>query len=518
MDTRVYIMTHKSFTAPEDNLYLPLHVGRSISDSLGYQGDNQGDNISHKNKSYCELTGIYWLWKHVSCDIIGVCHYRRYFIDQEDFISKEQIENLLDKYDVILPRSNFTQYTSLTEHYATEHFAKDLAICRDIISRRYPEYLPAYDMCMNCNLFSLGNMLITHKSIFDQYCEWLFNILFEAEPQIDSTGYNDYQKRVMGYLSERLLRVWFLKNGYKVYETEVRMINPADCYNERKAVSLKYKYVQLVLQDIVEQYQNTPPDNITPAPITIDFHNKIPVWVCWWQGFDAAPEIIRMCINSIKRNIPSDKAEVHLITLNNVSEYVAFPEHIINRFNNGNISLTHLSDLLRMELLYRYGGIWIDASYFMLCTLPEYWFNTHDNPYIITHRTSSPPWKADIVQGRWSISLIAGNAGNPFFSFMLDSLYTYYKRQNELIDYFLTDYVIALAYDYIPYMHNLIATNHASEPMLHELIKHLNETYTPEQFDFLTKDTNIFKLSYKLNIHESNLFGQKTIYGKLKDL
>jgi hypothetical protein len=69
MDQRIYICTHKPFTPPSDSLYIPLQVGKAISDDYGYIGDDTGDNISELNRNWCELTGYYWLWKNISCDI-----------------------------------------------------------------------------------------------------------------------------------------------------------------------------------------------------------------------------------------------------------------------------------------------------------------------------------------------------------------------------------------------------------------------------------------------------------------
>lgn len=70
MDTRIYVMTHKQYTKPDDSLYRTLHVGRALSEDLGYEGDDTGEQISNKNRNYCELTGMYWIWKNVSCDIV----------------------------------------------------------------------------------------------------------------------------------------------------------------------------------------------------------------------------------------------------------------------------------------------------------------------------------------------------------------------------------------------------------------------------------------------------------------
>ncbi len=224
MDTRIYVMTHKEYTKPEDDVYVSLHVGKALGGDYGYNGDDTGDNISVKNRNYCELTGIYWLWKNVKCDVVGICHYRRYFIRENKLLEKKYIEDVLKDYDIITPNSSFTRYASVKGHYEHMHHYKDMELCRVVIEEKYPEYADAFDLCMNCNMFSLGNMVITRKSVFDEYCQWLFDILFEVERRVDISGYDTFQARIYGYLSERLFRVWLLNQRYRVREEEVRMI------------------------------------------------------------------------------------------------------------------------------------------------------------------------------------------------------------------------------------------------------------------------------------------------------
>ncbi len=220
-DTRIYVMTHKKYNEINDESFHSLHVGRALSKDLGYETDNTGENISEKNKNYCELTGIYWVWKNVSCDNVGICHYRRFFSDNGKIMNKEKIEQLLSVYDCILPTSMVCEYPTVYIHFNKKHWIKDLDTLRKTISDLCPDYLDAFDLCTNCRLFSVGNMIITKKSLFDKYCEWLFPILFETEKQTDISNYDDYQARLYGFLSERLLRIWLLKNNYRVFETTI---------------------------------------------------------------------------------------------------------------------------------------------------------------------------------------------------------------------------------------------------------------------------------------------------------
>lgn len=224
MDTRIYVMTHKKYVFPEDDSYIPLHVGREGKADLGYLGDHTGDNISFKNKNYCELTGLYWVWKNVDCDNVGICHYRRYFVRDCHVLAGAEVEALLKEYDLIIPNSGCSQYKNEYEHYAKQHYEKDLCICGDVLREKYPQYYPAFCLSLAGNLMSLGNMVITKKQIFDAYCQWLFDILFEVERRVDISDYDEYQARIMGFLSERLFRVWVMMSNYNVREEAVEMI------------------------------------------------------------------------------------------------------------------------------------------------------------------------------------------------------------------------------------------------------------------------------------------------------
>lgn len=218
MDTRIYIATHKQFQPPAGAPYIPLHVGREGKASLGFIGDNSGAHISFKNSSYCELTGVYWMWKNVQCDIIGLCHYRRYFIRGGRLLTQQQIEQTLSEYDMIVGMSSKTQASTIAAHYAAMHFESDWNSCRSTLAAMYPDYLDAFDLVANANLMTIGNMMICRKELFDAYCSWLFPLLEAIEQQTDISHYDSFQSRLYGYLSERLLRVWILMQNIRVRE------------------------------------------------------------------------------------------------------------------------------------------------------------------------------------------------------------------------------------------------------------------------------------------------------------
>ncbi len=232
---KILICTHKEEVMIDNKYFLPIQVGAALSDiNLPYTHDNNGDNISYKNKNYCELTAHYWAWKNLECEIIGLNHYRRffdfkrrfkYFSPDRSFIHKSNfkentynfpnLENLLTKYDIILPSKRSYPYNLFTQ-YSIFHINNDFRILREVITEKYPDYISAFDeFFYHNNALSNYNMFITTKKHFNNYSHWLFSILFEVEKRVKLSGYED-QARLFGYLSERLINVYVQKNDLKV--------------------------------------------------------------------------------------------------------------------------------------------------------------------------------------------------------------------------------------------------------------------------------------------------------------
>lgn len=217
---------------------MPLQVGAALHPDLGYTPDNTGDNISAKNPNYCELTGLYWAWKNLSCDYIGLCHYRRYFghkIHTSDLEKKKQAifsrqdyKNLLQQYDVILPTKRNYYIETVRSQYEHAHYKKDLDEVEKIIAEKYPEYSAAFTAVMNRRKLHILNMFVMSKNNFDDYCTWLFDILFTLEKQIDISDYSLYEARIYGFLSERLLNVWLEKQQLKEIEVPVIFLEKVD--------------------------------------------------------------------------------------------------------------------------------------------------------------------------------------------------------------------------------------------------------------------------------------------------
>ena len=242
MDIKILVATHKQYWMPEDKIYLPIHVGRVEKADLGYLGDDTGDNISAKNANYCELTGLYWAWKNLKCDYIGLCHYRRYFAhavsgsDMEKkklaILQRTDYEKLLKQYDVILPKQRNYFIETVRSQYEHAHNKNDLALTEQIVAELYPEYSEAFCKVMGGTKLHIFNMFVMKKEKFDEYCQWLFTILFELEKRIDISSYSQYEARVFGFLSERLLKVWLEKQKLKVKGIDVVFLEKIDWFDK----------------------------------------------------------------------------------------------------------------------------------------------------------------------------------------------------------------------------------------------------------------------------------------------
>lgn len=238
---KVFVACHKQFEMPvNDACFQPIHVGAKNSDLKIENAirDDTGDNISEKNSIYCELTGLYWIWKNYkNADYIGLCHYRRFFSknaysikDDYSILKSDQLLNELQGFDIILP-SPFKK--SIENHfYKNDSDYKNDKVFIEITSvlkTLYPEYLQAAIKVIKNKEMSFGNIMLTSRNLFDQYCEWLFSVEFYLEKFIVEK-YGEIEPREMGFISEWLLNIWVLHNKLKVKYIPVCMINNESIY------------------------------------------------------------------------------------------------------------------------------------------------------------------------------------------------------------------------------------------------------------------------------------------------
>jgi len=229
---KVIIATHKKYQMPNNELYLPVQVGKQGKEDLGYKADNEGENISSKNPYFCELTGIYWAWKNLNADYIGLSHYRRHFSNKKKLpkdvegrinstLKYEEAEKILENVDIILPKKRKYYIENLYDHYKHTMYIEPLDETKKIIEEKYPEYLKEFEELHNRTSAHMFNMFIMKKDVFDDYCKWLFDILFELEKRTDIERYDTFHARFFGRVSELLLDVWINTNNLKYEEVKV---------------------------------------------------------------------------------------------------------------------------------------------------------------------------------------------------------------------------------------------------------------------------------------------------------
>lgn len=301
---KIYVSCHKDSYVPNNNLLYPIQVGTSLNSKIPGMAyyDNTGDNISDKNKSYCELTAQYWAWKNDEADYYGFFHYRRYFSfsdkkyetdtfgdikvannDDETLaefnLNEESMKNIINQYDVIAPTlGGFVEkQLSLYQQYeiATFQEIKDLQYALNVIKLKYPDMYPIAEKYIHSNKGYFCNMFIMKKDIFDKYCEWLFDILQDCENNLDFTNYSVEAYRVIGFLAERLCGIYltYLKSKPEVkfcelqkvfFESTEKTILPNPAF-EKNNVPIVFSsndnfipYVSVAIQSII---QNSSPNN-----------------------------------------------------------------------------------------------------------------------------------------------------------------------------------------------------------------------------------------------------------------
>lgn len=241
----IFTVSHKIYPFPESSQSMPIFVGDKCNLPTNALRDDSGDHIAFLNGSFCELTAIYWAWKNYrqeEYDLVGFCHYRRYFIEEtfvpeirslfqnnykkkketfdfnslisERFISA--VKKKLQSAAFILPyRHRFNRVSigiTMESHYRKYHRIEDWNLLLNTTLSMYPEYAESFAIMAKRKSMYAYNMFITTRYHFDRYCAWLFPILFKLHDELDAAAYDAYQGRVMGFLSERLLNLYVIHN------------------------------------------------------------------------------------------------------------------------------------------------------------------------------------------------------------------------------------------------------------------------------------------------------------------
>lgn len=237
MKIKIFISMHKPSFVPENKYLIPIQMGAAIADKRFENTfhDDEGENISAKNRCYCELTAQYWAWKNCPDeDYYGFWHYRRFFSFNENeksqagecitheilnydsmeksCIDEKHIEDVCKNYDMILPRPwvccedgrQMTTYEQWCKHFNKD----DLDIAVKVIIKRFPEYYDAAMDVLQADSIPVCNMFIMKKELFQEYSNFLFTVLEDVESLIDQKLYNPEEYRTLGHLGERMLAIF----------------------------------------------------------------------------------------------------------------------------------------------------------------------------------------------------------------------------------------------------------------------------------------------------------------------
>lgn len=238
--------------------------------------------------------------------------------------------------------------------------------------------------------------------------------------------------------------------------------------------------------------------------------DEAPIWVCWWQGKEQMPPVVLACYHSLIKY--AGNHPIHLITLNNVTDYVNMPDYIFEKHKEGKITLTHLSDILRFSLLAQYGGLWIDATVWVT------------NKIAITGKTfftlkmNLPDDGIYVSKYRWTGFCIGGGMNNILFASVRDLLLDYWKKQEALVEYLFLDYFIEIMYESNIYVRKMIDDNPFNNEELYYLHLHLNDPFDKEIYDKICQTTYLHKLTWKGRLYAVNENGIGSFYGHILNM
>jgi hypothetical protein len=241
------------------------------------------------------------------------------------------------------------------------------------------------------------------------------------------------------------------------------------------------KWLTNRFQYLISAYKNRFGENT-------EFQGSIPslIWVCWWDGVQAMPPLVRACYNSLLKHKNGYKA--NLITKDNFKNFVSVSEHILEKLESGMITVTHFSDILRMSLLAEYGGLWLDATILVTGTI-----QLGSVPFFTVKRDFGGK---DVPRRRWTGFCIGGQKNNFLFEFAKDFFNEYWIKNNDMIDYFLIDYVIAIAYNSFPLVKQMIDNVDNNNTNISLMQHNIENEFSPDFIKNLN-DTTFHKLNWK---------------------
>lgn len=289
------------------------------------------------------------------------------------------------------------------------------------------------------------------------------------------------KRNIANYIKEYGIGLFVSKSIRRLcLKSDSSLANKINTYNEDKVINM---LSNIVLNKHFED------GNVFQKKRVI---NSEPIWIMWWQGYDQAPKLIKACINSIKKN--NLNHDVIVITKYNFKNYINLPTFILNKVNLGYISITHLSDMIRVLLLYIYGGVWCDAT--ILCTqsIDDEVFKSNFYTIRTGIKTKDPS------HGDWTTFFMSSQPNNPLMKKIAVYHFQFWKQYNEIIDYIMFDYIIRIITKNDIRVKEKIEAVPINNQQVFKLRNYINAQYDGElksRIKNWEQTTYLFKLSWK---------------------
>ena len=261
--------------------------------------------------------------------------------------------------------------------------------------------------------------------------------------------------------------------------------------------------------DVVKPYEKMP---VYSSPI--DDGSKSVIWV-YWNDMSMMPTMVEACIERMRRNCNGHK--VVIVTEDTVSDYIQLDEVVLRKYKEGKISRTHFCDIVRIALLYHYGGVWMDCTLLLTQPLPEV---VTSSPFYANRLSKGDDY--NVANGRWSTFFMACHKENLMMKLTLDVFVEYWHRYDDIVDYVWMDYIFNLLYNNIPSIKGMIDAVPENNPDIWMMQNKIAAPFSQDEFNALISDKTrfLYKFSYKKSEEAplSDKKGNVTLKGRICEL
>lgn len=287
---------------------------------------------------------------------------------------------------------------------------------------------------------------------------------------------NDYKNDIQ--FSHKLAIFRFLSE----VTARLRLKKITTYFLEKKNKSI-INFLEFQLKNELQEFKNT--------TYLGNYDDNSPIWVCWWDGLSTAPELVKKCISSIKAN--SISRPVIIIDKTNYSSYLTVPEFFIEKVNSKKMLIAHFADYLRVSLIHKYGGLWLDATIFCSAPIPDSYFSI---PFFSCK--SKEPDMRYFSQKRWTSFVLGGFKDSDFFNFLKKSFESYWSKNDNAVDYLMFDHIIYLGIQNNKMFQDMIESLPPNNPHRDDLQAAMNDSLRANEFsNVINEDTILYKLSWR---------------------